>query len=90
MPCPKKHVAWIQEIGKPPEESQGEPTTRSKMMLDRLRIVACHIGEDELGFKAKEAGAHSLCSGAAMAMCLAGAPAFTIALVGRWPSDTFL
>jgi hypothetical protein len=35
-------------------------------------------------------GTHSIRSGAAMAMYLAGVPVFTIMLIGRWSSDAFL
>ena len=33
---------------------------------------------------------HSIRSGTAMAMYLAGAPTFTIMMIGRWSSDAFL
>jgi hypothetical protein len=33
---------------------------------------------------------HSLCSGAAMEMYLAGVPVYTIMLIGRWSSGAFL
>lgn len=50
---PKTTVNTYMEDGKLKEVT-------SKMILDRLRAVARHIGEDELGFKAKEIGTHSL------------------------------
>jgi len=62
----------------------------SKMLLHRLRASVKTIGEDVLGFTALELGTHSIRSGAAMAMYLAGVPVFTIMLIGRWSSDAFL
>ena len=62
----------------------------SKMLLDRLRAIVKFVGEDRLGFKAMELGTHSIRSGAAMGMYLAGVPVFTIMLIGRWSSDAFL
>ena len=63
---------------------------RSKDILLRLRAVVRFIGEAELGYAAGELGTHSIRSGAAMAMYLAGVPVFTIMLIGRWSSDAFL
>ena len=48
------------------------------------------LGEDILGFSAKDIGLHSAQSGAAMAMYLAHVPVFTIMFLGRWSSDAFL
>jgi hypothetical protein len=56
----------------------------------RLRLAASRIGADRLGFAPTEIGTHSIRSGSAMAMYLAGVPAFTIMLIGRWSSDAFL
>jgi hypothetical protein len=56
----------------------------------RLRLAASRIGADRLGFEPHEIGTHSIRSGSAMAMYLAGVPAFTIMLIGRWSSDAFL
>jgi hypothetical protein len=58
-------------------------------LLKRLSLAATVIGEDILGFSAKEIGLHSARSGA-MAMYLAHAPVFTIMLLGRWSIDAFL
>lgn len=55
-----------------------------------LRTAARTFGEHRLGFKASELGTHSLRSGAAMAMYLAGLPSYTIMLIGRWSSNAFL
>jgi hypothetical protein len=59
-------------------------------LLKRLRFATTAIGQDSLGFTAKEVGLHSARSGAAMAMYLAHVPVFTIMLLGRWSSDAFL
>jgi hypothetical protein len=56
----------------------------------RLRRAAASIGSARLGFEPHEMGTHSIRSGAAMAMYLAGVPTFTIMLIGRWSSDAFL
>ena len=64
--------------------------TTSKQVLRHLRAAAVQYGEDRLGFAASRLGTHSLRAGAAMAMFLAGVPAETIQLIGRWRSQTFL
>jgi hypothetical protein len=56
----------------------------------KLRDAARALGEDVLGFPADDIGTHSIRSGGAMAMYLAGVPVFTIMLIGRWSSDAFL
>jgi hypothetical protein len=55
-----------------------------------LRLATGRIGADRLRFDPNEIGTHSICSGSARAMYLAGVPAFTIMLIGRWSSDAFL
>jgi hypothetical protein len=50
-------------------------------LLKRLRLKASIIGQDKLGFSSNQLGLHSACSGAAMAMYLAGVPVFTIMLL---------
>ena len=62
----------------------------SKQVLRHLRAAEVQYGEDRLGFAASRLGTHSLRVGAAMAMFLAGVPAETIQLIGRWRSQTFL
>ena len=62
----------------------------SKTVLLNLRAAARAIGRDHLGFGEMDIGTHSIRSGAAMAMYLAGVPVFTIMLIGRWSSDAFL
>ncbi len=47
------------------------------------------VGSACLGFEPSKMGTHSLCSGAAMEMYLAGVPVYTIMLNGRWLSNAF-
>jgi hypothetical protein len=62
----------------------------STQIRTKIRAAAASIGEDSLGFKVDEIGCHSLRSGSAMAMYLAGVPVTTIQLIGRWKSDAFM
>ena len=56
-----------------------------------LLISACEtIGSAHLGFDPSEIGTHSLRSGTAMEMYLAGVPVYTMMLIGRWSSKAFL
>jgi hypothetical protein len=55
-----------------------------------LQAAAKQLGPDLLGFSHTDIGTHSIHSGTAMAMHLAGVPGFTIMLIGRWSSDAFL
>jgi hypothetical protein len=59
-------------------------------LATQLRAAASGIGKDVLGFSPDGIGTHSIRSGAAMAMYLAGVPVFTIMLIERWSSDAFL
>jgi hypothetical protein len=59
-------------------------------VISMLRVACATIGSTRLGFEPEEIGTHSLCSGAAMEMYLAGVPVYTIMLIGRWSSDAFL
>ena len=56
----------------------------------KLRAAAASVGKERLGFHPDEIGCHSLCSGAAMAMKLAGVSEYTIMIIGRWKSMAFL
>ena len=56
----------------------------------KLRSAVAQIGEEKIGFTAEEVGCHSLRSGAAMAMKLAGVSEYTIMIIGRWKSLAFL
>ena len=62
----------------------------SSMILATLRNAADSMGKDALGFTSSEIGCHSIRSACAMALFLAGYPEFTIMLIGRWRSYSFL
>ena len=62
----------------------------SRQVITTLHAACATIGSARLGFEPDEIGTHSLCSGAAMEMYLAGVPVYTIMLIGRWYSDAFL
>jgi hypothetical protein len=62
----------------------------SNQVCLHLRAAAQGIGTARLGFPPEDIGTHSIRSGTAMAMYLAGVPAFTIMLIGQWSSDAFL
>ena len=62
----------------------------SSMILATLRAAADSMGEDVLGFTSSEIGCHSIQSACAMALFLAGYAEFTIMLIGRWRSYSFL
>jgi hypothetical protein len=62
----------------------------SRQAITSLRAACATIGSARLGFEPDEIGTHSLCSGAAMEMYLAGVHVYTIMLIGRWSSDAFL
>jgi len=61
-----------------------------EQVIATLRAACKTIGSARLGFEPNEIGTHSLRSGAAMEMYLAGVPVYTIMLIGRWSSDAFL
>ncbi len=54
------------------------------------KIASSQLVKKKLGIHRSEVGTHSIRSGAAMAMYLAGVPIFSIMLIGRWLSLTFL
>jgi hypothetical protein len=62
----------------------------SEMVANLLKDGVVAIGEMKLGIQRHEIGTHSIRSGAAMAMYLAGVPVFSIMLIGRWSSLAFL
>ena len=62
----------------------------NRQIVLALRAACTTIDSAVLGFEPHEIGTHSLCSGAAMEMYLAGVPVYTIMLLGRWSSDAFL
>jgi hypothetical protein len=53
-------------------------------------MAAVSLGPDKLGFIPDQIGLHSVHSGAAMAMHLAGVPVFTSILLNHLSSDAFL
>jgi hypothetical protein len=67
-----------------------EEQITSHQVIVSLRVACATIGSAQLGFELEEIGTHSLRSGAAMEMYLAGVPVYTIMLIGRWSSDAFL
>ena len=69
---------------------RGTVLVTAQQILHHLRAAALQYGEQRLGFPIAKIGTHSLRAGAATAMFLAGVPAETIQLIGRWRSQTFL
>ena len=49
-----------------------------------------YLGQSVLGFSAEEVGTHSNRSGGTIGMFLSGTPVYTIMLMGRWSSDSFM
>ena len=62
----------------------------SRHITATLRLEATKIGFQTLGFHPHEIGSHSLRSGGAMTLHLAGISEHTIKIIGRWRSDAFL
>ena len=62
----------------------------SAQALPRLRAVVELIGKASLGFTKDDIGLHSIRSGGAMAMFLAGTATIIIMRIGRWSSEAFL
>ncbi len=62
----------------------------SSAVLEELQMVTRAIGKQQLGFKAEDIGTHSIRSGAAMAMYLAGVKVETIQMIRRWSSRSFM
>jgi hypothetical protein len=63
---------------------------KSSDILHSLRRTAKEIGSADLGYSPDEIGTHSIRSGAAMALILAGHAAWRIMITGRWRSLAFL
>jgi hypothetical protein len=61
-----------------------------EMVANILKDCFVAIGETKLGIHRSEVRTHSIRSGAAMAMYLAGVPIFSIMLIGSWSSLAFL
>jgi hypothetical protein len=62
----------------------------NNFLITKLHLEVLIISQEELGFSLAEIGLPSLCSGAAMAMFLAGISVTTIKLIGRWASEAFM
>jgi hypothetical protein len=62
----------------------------SAFLETQLQAAVKRIGKDVLGYSHLDIGTHSIRSGGAMAMYLAGVPVFTIMFIGRWSSNAFL
>ena len=69
-------------------------TKFSRILLKELhlliRAAANFLCTDELGFISDNVGTHSSRGAAAMLMVIAHELTYTIMLIGRWSSDTFL
>ena len=64
--------------------------TTKKQVNDALRDGVKSFGKSKLKILESEAGMHSLCLGAAMAMYLGIIPVYAIQLIGRWKSNSFM
>ena len=62
----------------------------SDFVMRSLRAVVDDLGKEVLGFSKDDIGTHSLRSGCAMAMHLAGIPVYMMMLIGRWSSEAFM
>ena len=62
----------------------------SREMLILIITAVDFIGPNDLGFASDEVGTHLKRAAAAMLMVLAREPKYTIMLIGRWSSDSFL
>ena len=59
-------------------------------MIAAIDRAALAIGYDNLGLKRGDFGTHSIRSGGAMAMALDDLPPYSIMMIGRWSTDTFM
>jgi hypothetical protein len=62
----------------------------SQPVINALHNAVGVIGEVRLGISKDKIGTHSIRLGAAMAMYLGECPVYTIMLISRWSSNTFL
>jgi hypothetical protein len=83
-------TTWLTHVNTYRNENGDIRHVESKSVVAKLRAAARRIGEAELGYPPSDIGTHSIRSGFAMAMYLAGARKFSIMLQGRWGSDSFL
>ena len=73
------------------EDSRKKKTLiHSSHVRSRLRAIVSVLGQQALGFDKEDIGLHSIRSGGAMAMFLAGTSVIIIQRVGRWSSEAFL
>jgi hypothetical protein len=96
-----KLISRIKSYRIPPEKLSDTPinyvefdgkgfTIPSSLILQKIRQAVTTLGQSVLGFSAKEVGTHSNYSGGTMGMFLSGTPVYTIMLMGRWSSDSFM
>ena len=62
----------------------------SNLILGTLRAVVDDLGPGILGYTKNEIGTHSLRSGCAIALHLAGVPVYMMMLIGCWSSEYFM
>ncbi len=65
-------------------------TIPGSVFLTKIRTAVQTLGYEKLGFHPEDVGTHSNHLGEAMGISLAGTPVYTIMLMGRWSSDTFM
>ena len=58
--------------------------------MKALQATVDTMGDFNLGFSSKDIGTHSIRSGGAMALCLTKTEVYTIKLLVRWKSDSFM
>jgi len=102
--CPvKRWASIVQRIRSYPGSNSSTPVNRlwdhkkgkytyitADTIAKTLKQAVREIGSKVLGFGPEDVGCHSLRSGAAMAMYLTNTPIYTIMLIGRWTSDSWL
>ena len=59
-------------------------------MVEKLRSAGRLVTEENLGFSVKEIGTQSIRSGVTLSLFLGGFQTFSIMMIERWSSDTFL
>jgi hypothetical protein len=98
MPSEDPRRSGVEDTGLRTTAREREPKTAdddtkylsSTAVLEQLRTATRAIGKRRLGFEAADIGTHSIRSGAAMAMYLAGVKVETIQMIGRWRSRSFM
>ena len=64
--------------------AQGLHSVSTSNIIAVIRDETQRVGAARLGLAPEDAGTHSLCSGGAMAMHIAGVPYRTLVAIGRW------